>query len=925
MEFFKKYFKDRIKPLSNGELAVCCPFPHSSDDGKEYLEENPSAHINPDKDVFHCKVCGASHSEASFLATVQGITYSEAVKFLARLSKSGYAHWSNFVDNLLNSQEKLKTITDMGFSLETIRDLEIGYRGDGFAFPIKVYDEILDVRTYDPQGSPKWKSEAGATALIYPFDKMIQDKRDVILNAGEKDMGITRQMGFNAISFTGGESSFPKLFKYSLKNRRVFIAYDNDFAGKEGAIRVATLLKDAGAIPHIVEGHYQVCANDGEDMHDFFMKYKKTSEDFQKILDNTPEFDEEQYKSEHEKMFPLVSLEESTEGVYSNSVISSRVAVIASFEEIFEVPDVVEFEKTHIEGNKCTVERGWKGTWYLDDSNMEEILRLCDSGLKESDIYSYLKTLVGLPSKEPAIRIKYLSKRPVFKCIVTDDLETEMTKLDEAYQPTEMVVYSFERMNSGGKYRIYYKRFPHPLQAQRIVAIAQDVKHSDSSVNSFKVTPHVIKSLKVFQGETKQKMKELAERAKDICGVETLPQLAWFVDLYYHTPLEFYFAGRKERGYLDMLIVGESRTGKSQTAKKLLDKYRLGVFTSLKTATEAGLIGGSDQTSGGRKTRLGVIPRNHRGAIIMEEFSDGGKKFAKALTDIRSSNIVRLTRVNGTTTVPAMVRMLTISNQPKSSNGQTLPIRQYPNGIKLILDLVGAAEDIARYDLFILVDSPKTYTRPNEQVSLEAYSDESYLNRVRWAWSRKPEQVIIDSKVENYIVHLAEKLNEAYDSHIKFFGAEAWKKLARLAIATAACVASCDDTGEFLIVKTEHVDWARNFMVACYDNKLFKLKEYVEHNRRYTSCTSQAVHAMQGMYNKHATLIQQIEMGTEFSINQLRSISGLTNDEFSEILNRMIECYFILHNGDKLVPSERFRLALSQIDRDVFMRRVGSE
>ena len=63
MEFFKKFFRltdDDIMP--NGEHSVCCPFPHKDHLGNQYLEKHPSAHINPERDVFHCKVCSSGMS-----------------------------------------------------------------------------------------------------------------------------------------------------------------------------------------------------------------------------------------------------------------------------------------------------------------------------------------------------------------------------------------------------------------------------------------------------------------------------------------------------------------------------------------------------------------------------------------------------------------------------------------------------------------------------------------------------------------------------------------------------------------------------------------------------------------------------------------------------------------------------------------------
>src|SRR6185312_6872809 len=137
VEFFRRYFGDGLFELNNGEYAVCCPFPHTDNKGHTYFENRPSAHINPNKSVFHCKVCDASHSETSFLSQTQGISYGQAIKLLSDLESRGKHHtsWSVMVENLKSNEQMMEVVTSLG--LESMIDtLEIGYRGDGISFPV---------------------------------------------------------------------------------------------------------------------------------------------------------------------------------------------------------------------------------------------------------------------------------------------------------------------------------------------------------------------------------------------------------------------------------------------------------------------------------------------------------------------------------------------------------------------------------------------------------------------------------------------------------------------------------------------------------------------------------------------------------------------------------------------------------------------
>lgn len=925
MEFFKKYFKDKMHEYDTGELSVLCPFPHKDEKGNPYYEAVPSAHINPDKSVFHCKVCDVGLSEANFLAKIQGISYKDALVLLKDMEAHHKDDWTQLHENFINSTEVRKQWNELGLSLETAQQLQIGYEGEGFSFPVYIFGELLDIRNYSKGRKPKVMSRKGAKNLLLPFDLWREDDRPTILCAGEKDMAIARQNGFNALTFTGGEQAFPKLFKHSFKGKKFYIAYDNDQAGHEGSRKIASLLKDAGATPYVVTGHYTVCTEKGEDIHDYFCKYGRTSTDLQKILDETPEFSEEQHREEQQKYIPLISIQEATKGKYANRLVSSRVSVVATYEESYHVPDYVELIKT-TEDTKATMAVGETKTYALDEENIKDILELMDSGLKTPQINEAIKRFAGVPPKEQHIHMRQKSRLNIFKAVVTDDMESgHHTGDDENTSMMELLVYSIgEKLQPSQKYRLFYKPVAHPLKGQQVVGVVTKMEESDNSVNRFSINPSVLDSLKCFQvgpnENLKDKMNELYERAKGIIGVEARKDVTFATDLFFHTPLEFYFDKRRERAYLDVMMVGDPRTGKSQAAKKLLDLYKLGLITSLKTATVAGLLGGSDQVGGGWKTKLGLIPRNHKGAIVLEEFSGGGKELVSKLTEVRSSNRVRLTRVNGTIDVPAMVRMMSISNP--AHEGTSLPLRSYPHGIKVLLDLVGASEDIARYDFTLLVDEPDEYTSPLETFEQEPYPVESYQNRIRWIWSRKPEQIIIERPVQEYIVKCGEELNKDYNSHIKLFGPEAWKKVSRVAIATAALVCSISEDGEKLIVTQEHATWAKNFLIACYDNKLFKLKEYVKIQRSTVDCDDAAVHALQGMYNAHSVMLSQLELTTEMNQRDLQMISGLEQREFGKVLNQLVRYKFVEY-GTKVQPTVRFRTAMSRIDKVVFMPKVG--
>jgi DNA primase len=923
MMFFKQFFKDFV--FDGVEVAVRCPFPHLDENGKPYFEERPSAHINTDKGTFHCKVCGEGYSETKLLAKLNGISYREARKLIAEIEKVGNHSWDAPHNELMANEVVLNRIQELGITRETIKELQLGYEGAGFSFPVFMYGELLDVRTYNPtnkeHGLPKVMSRKGAQSnLIVPFDIWQESNEATLLMAGEKDMALARSLGYNAITFTGGEQAFPRLFKASFRGKKVYIAYDNDEAGKTGARKVAALLKDAGAIPFVIEGHHLVCTEKGGDFWDYIMQHSKTKADFDQLIAAASEFTDEEFEIEKEKFVPTVKLIEANEGQYRNRLVRSSVQITATFDQAFGIADFVEAVKTRNEDGS-RMQKGDKTEWALDESNIEDILLLMDSKLKADQVEKNLKKLCGVEA-EKFIKIRKLSHDTVFKASMTDLVESGVYK-EDAKAPHEVTVYTIgEKLQSGKKYKLTYKLVQHPLQAQEMVAIVTNIEASDDTVSAFQVNEKVLESLKVFQGNPFEKMEEAWNKAKGLIGSYLIDKVFYATDLVYHSPLEFKFGRHDIRGTMDAMVVGESRTGKSATAEALLKAYGLGTFTTLKNASVAGVVGGSNKIGGQFKTMVGTIPRNHKGLVVFEEFSGAPTNFINTITDIRSSGQVRITRVNGELVLPATVRMLSISNQKTSADGMSKPLRSYPNGISILVELVGAAEDIARYDYFVLVESPPEFDDPLAFVD-EPYPSDAYRNRVRWVWSRKKEQIQFAPGVDRFIVQESTRLNKEYNCHIKFFGTEAWKKLAKISVAVAGCCCSMDETGENLVVQKEHVEWAAQFMSDIYDNDLFRLKQYVQEQNRYSTIDDHCIRRVEEMYAQHTTLLAQMEMTSSMSSRNLQAISGMDQKEFAVVMNELASLMLFQWQGDKVQPSERFRKAMSKIDRNHKVKRLG--
>lgn len=924
--FFEYYFSEY--DFEKKETAVCCPFPHHTESGVEYQETIPSAHINLDKGVFHCKVCEKGLSEVSFISEILGCKYEAASKIASLYRDVENLHsW-----NQLKLNPRTKEIcNELGISDEVIEELHLKTenREEDIAFPVLMYGKVVDVRNYSPYNrAAKIRSRAGSTTgMVIPFDLWINTNPHTwtIVCAGEKDMAVARSNGFNAITLTGGEKALPKILK-PFKNRRVAICYDHDEAGIEGAKSVAAAILPYAAEVRICTGFHEVCKEHGEDITDFFTKYKKTKRDLQKYIIDSPVFTPEEAAVVSKVTHPFVTLLEASQPKYIGRVVQSNIQVVATYEKAMPVPTTIHAIKLNTSGDDKynLMQQGETRDWELCDKTCQDVLKLVDNNFTEQQIRDNTREILGITKVERDVKIERPTKETVYQCNVTDLFEVT-TKNP---QTIEFVAYVIgKRLESGKKYCITYKLTPHPFKGQQLTMIILDATEAADSITDFHLTEDnkkMLDQVKNMEGSVHDKVETLSEMAKSYIGYDGYNKLIKAIDLSFHAALQFNFNGNTERGTLDTLIVTESRIGKSSTAEALQKLYSLGTFVSLAggNATIAGIIGGSNKVNGSYQTRAGLLPMNHRGLVIFEELAKCDKDLVKALTDTRSSGSVKITRVSGDLQLPALVRMITLSNV-KSSSKNIQPIASYPNGITILVDLIGTPEDIARYDLMLVMgETGNRVIDPNWR-PITPFEPDVYKTKIRWVWSRNPDQIIITREVVEYIFKKCNELNNKYDSHIKIFGTEAWKKVARLATAIAGYIVSTDDTYEKIIVTTECVDEAVDYLISCYDNNTFKLKEYVDNERRYGDIDDDGIKLLQDIYNQSPMTIRQLSVLDKTNRMNLISATGLDNDMYNKLMNRLVQGAFVKFDGYDIVPTERFRKGFGLIDKSGNIVRLG--
>jgi len=895
MEFFKKHY-DEVE-FEGDEVKVLCPF---------HDDTRPSASINPHKNTFYCYVCGWGGSEEQFIAKLNNIPVAEASKLLVHMqTHRNDWHLTNKMD-LWADGEVLGAARALGLSDDTIELLDLGLVINGgrkyLGVPIFYNKILMDVRSYNilrHQNSPKWKSEEGSSnGNIFPFDLWDRTTTTYLLE-GEKDVMMARELGLNAITLTGGANSVPNdMTLESFQGMEVVVCYDNDEAGRKGMQNIAkTLKRYAKSVKYIDIAEF--VKEEKEDFYDYIQKYKG---DVLTFLSYEPKHFE--FTEEDDRKFTTIK-EALTKNILKRR-ISCLVTVTSEFAKPYMIPSVIKVTKTEETNAKNeTMMKGEVRSWFMENTKLAKILDIIEVDAKAANNRARYLALVNVPVKEPAVQIDLLNDIAVYKAVVIDkEFDGSSSAMD---------IYSLKKLDVGKEYILDMALFNHPTKNQEIIGVCYDVVSVNSDEN-YSPRPSLLSQFNTG-GTIEQRLEYLYQSAKHHVAKHLNKDLWLMADMVFNSVLEFDY-GERIRGALDVFILGDTQVGKSETTSRLTSLYNFGHFLSLKTSTTVGLIGGSNKVDGAWCNTIGAIPRQHKRLVVMEEFSGAKPDFIKTMTDIRTSGILRLTRASGELTVPCRLRMIAISNPINDDNGNPRFLSTFPNGVAPIMELIKSAEDVSRYDGFLLCPkiehrvNPFELTLTGHQIPKEAYEEKS-----RWVVTRQPEHVEFAEGVKSYIWEQAEILNEIFECNFPLFGVTTNQKLARFSVALAALVMNTDSDFNKVIVTKEIVDYLVKFMKKIYTMPAFRLDAYKQEYDAYNVYSQDDLDEVNKLYPNNSVMFDFLYKSSRTSRNNLATVSGLEGDKFKPIFNQLVSLKLVRIDMETVYPTEKFRKLYPEITK----------
>lgn len=228
--------------MSNGQIRMECPFRDNHTDGSGRM----SFFVSPDINAWHCFSCHSHGNLIRLLTTKFGVNYFEAMS-MVRLTEYKPEKKEFDLDIMWDMNRPPKEFLDRGYTKECLKHFRVGttdrdsilipyYRS--FNSPIELigYQE----RWYSPDRRVKNSKGFEKKSYLYNLDYSYDY---AILVEGQSDVWRVWQHGYNVCALMGSDMSDEQVRMLS-KFKTVYLALDNDEAGRRGTEIVYHLLKN---------------------------------------------------------------------------------------------------------------------------------------------------------------------------------------------------------------------------------------------------------------------------------------------------------------------------------------------------------------------------------------------------------------------------------------------------------------------------------------------------------------------------------------------------------------------------------------------------------------------------------------------------------------------------------------------------------
>lgn len=752
-------------------------------------------------------------------------------------------------------------LKDTGISLASVKAFKIGLdkRTRRIVFPIRNrFGHCVNLRLYKlprhrigkqqdvkvlnyvvDKGTPEEVRFGGIELFPWPSFNNYNLSKPVFICASEKETILAIQEGVQAVCSTNGEGSWSDEWTHMFGAFNVGLLMDQDKGGESASDRLFATLQPVAAFVTSIKLEFPVSHRGDRDFDDWILHGNGTgpklldkfqwamsnptianfrpdsiphplSPSVSSIVDNfvSPQLPEKFSDQVQE----LATIRQSTSML--NRVVKTKVIVAAQSQRAYDIP-----WKFKVKGKNSP-----ESFFALDMSR--DLVQFV--GMEDEKILEAVRKLSG--STVVPLPVDYITVS-----------EVEIIPFGDISDEGRYIVQRCFAVSIDIEANVPYLATIIPTTTkthQEKVGIIVEIEKLSKTIDTREFTKDEIESLDQFRSERGAVWDTFCNVANTLSenytNIYSRPDWHQVALLTWFSPIGWKFPPANEsyqRGWINALAVGDTKTGKSEVVEKYRSTFRAGEIVNAENCTYVGLVGGAVKMASGQfMLRWGRIPLCDRQLVVLEELSGLSIEEISNLSDIRSSGIARLDKGGLVGRTTARTRLICLSNVRKRERN----LGDYLSGVRAIQELVGHSEDISRFDLIItLVDSevssdiinrPATEDTGARPSGLVGYG-ESLANLLGFAWALRPEQVDFSRSAYLACLDEAQRLGGIYHPSVPIFKASSDRyKIARIAAAIATL--QFNWTGDAILVDEEHVFAATRFLQLLYDKPSLGYREF---------------------------------------------------------------------------------------------------
>ena len=852
---------------TENQLYACCPF---------HKEKTPSFTVNEETGEWYCHAGCGGGAEKEFIAKYYDVSNEVAKYALSYYSQHGSMPFpteeqiESWHKNLCNMPREIEAMSEYGWTKQIVDDLHIGFYDDRIIIPIKSRTGYwVNARRYLPVHRRNSDSHNAKCLNIrklgqkryYPYEAFDEDKIYVV--EGEKDCIAARAQGFNAVTSTGG-SAIPSEEIYLFKNKDVVLMLDTDSVGKRNVKNYVTLLKGVARSIQIVDLPVK-------DFADYYREYKNVD-----IEQYTRDYAEVQQAEESVEATDITLVRSEFTENLNTWVKLNKMSVSGVEPKIYTVPTKLKVVCKNAACSKpCPLafSNSSDAAQYVD-VDPRQMLQFIDSADSAQD--TFLRKLYGCRSitAEP---VDYINCQKV----IFQESASFIDGLEESSFESRYGIYMYTdfRLNATLKYNFEACRVTDPrtqknyymIRSAENLGMLRPVVNEDNFEKFRKVARESSNFQELIDTYYNEWMPALA--------IEGRPDLFGALILTYCSVTEIPWQAGIIKGWLDTMVIGDTRTGKSQMAQRLVKTLGMGGYINGENARRTGVIGGVQRFGDSWVITWGAIPMNDRGLLIIDEASGLEVDDIKDLSSTRSSGAVTLNKiVKGE--ARARTRLIWLSNPRSGRNLADF----YWKGYGAFQEFIPVAEDQARYDLVL--------TAAREDIDVLDGIDsevqpkvEPWIDLFNAAWGLPAEDIIFPQGFKAKVREVSHRINDEYGGGPLIVGVAVHEKLLRICCAVAVL---CGEIHEGkLYVSEKHLEWAYEFLKMTLEKKSFAYADYIREFKRAQSKKAENISFIRGLLSVHPAL-RILLSSSSFKGFQFQEILGIDRTDSAKIMSDLI-------------------------------------